>query len=182
MLSKLGILRLPHTRHTVPRSIYYSASDQTRQHEKCLLSVPCSNWAKLWWRCLQWDLIRCWRCSRTWLSVLGLYLGKDGRHFCLCAFLGQGDYKLFSEPTITHNIKRLCATQFSYKYPSFAIVVLSYSLLTLRSANIIHPKGSSAFTNKTLPFCSLLLRKTADYSIALYHYITVYIKLIKLNQ
>lgn len=132
MLSKLGILRLPHTRHTVPRSIYYSASDQTRQHEKCLLSVPCSNWAKLWWRCLQWDLIRCWRCSRTWLSVLGLYSGKDGRHFCLCAFLGQGDYKLFSEPTITHNIKRLCATQFSYKYPSFAIVVLSYSLLTFR--------------------------------------------------
>lgn len=132
MLSKLGILRLPHTRHTVPRSIYYSASDQTRQHERCLLSVPCSNWAKLWWHCLQWDLIRCWRCSRTWLSVLGLYLGKDGRHFCLCAFLGQGDYKLFSEPTITHNIKRLCATQFSYKYPSFAIVVLSYSLLTFR--------------------------------------------------
>ena len=108
----------------------------------------------------------------TWIMAANLLLSMP--------FYGQGKSKLFSEPTMTqeHNIP-VCAVWVCYKYPSFAVVVSSYSLIDFRI--IGNPNPSQRVLSFYKYSFAFLFKRKSNYSIALYHYITVYIKLIKLN-
>lgn len=108
----------------------------------------------------------------TWIMAANLLLSMP--------FYGQGKSKLFSEPTMTqeHNIP-VCAVWVCYKYPSFAVVVSSYSLIDFRI--IGNPNPSQRVLSFYKYSFAFLCKRKSNYSIALYHYITVYIKLIKLN-
>lgn len=73
-------------------------------------SVPSSSWAKLWWHCLNEILLDVGDANEPDHLCLGYIWAMAANLLLFVPFYGQGEYELFSEPTMTRegNISLCC--------------------------------------------------------------------------